>query len=58
MVKLARDIAGEISGEYDIRRAWDGVDPSSGENCLLWTDFSWWDGSSWSYPNWKNFKSW
>ncbi|HFK1782557.1 pre-toxin TG domain-containing protein [Bacillus cereus] len=29
--KLARDIAGEISGEYDIRRAWDGVDPSSGE---------------------------
>ena len=57
MVKLARDIAGEISGEYDIRRAWDGVDPSSGENCLL-TDFSWWDGSSWSYPNWKNFKSW
>ncbi|OOQ92773.1 pre-toxin TG domain-containing protein, partial [Bacillus cereus] len=29
--KLARDIAGEISGEYDVRRAWDGVDPSTGE---------------------------
>lgn len=25
--KLAKDIAGEISGEYDIRRAWQGVDP-------------------------------
>ncbi|PGZ94952.1 hypothetical protein COE51_21720 [Bacillus pseudomycoides] len=29
--KLARDITGEVSGEYDIRRAWDGVDPSTGE---------------------------
>ncbi|SFI02091.1 MULTISPECIES: pre-toxin TG domain-containing protein [unclassified Bacillus (in: firmicutes)] len=29
--KLARDIAGEISGEYDVRRAWEGVDPSTGE---------------------------
>lgn len=29
--KLARDIVGEISGEYDIRRAWDGIDPSTGE---------------------------
>ncbi|WP_309319449.1 pre-toxin TG domain-containing protein [Bacillus cereus] len=29
--KLARDIAGELSGEYDIRRAWDGIDPSTGE---------------------------
>lgn len=29
--KLAKDIAGEISGEYDIRRAWQGVDPSTDE---------------------------
>ncbi|PFJ38572.1 pre-toxin TG domain-containing protein [Bacillus thuringiensis] len=29
--KLARDITGEISGEYDVRRAWEGVDPSIGE---------------------------
>ncbi|PFU20229.1 pre-toxin TG domain-containing protein [Bacillus cereus] len=29
--KLARDITGEISGEYDVRRAWEGVDPSTGE---------------------------
>ncbi|MDP7978373.1 pre-toxin TG domain-containing protein [Bacillus sp. WLY-B-L8] len=29
--KLARDITGEVSGEYDVRRAWDGVDPSTGE---------------------------
>ncbi|WP_255295588.1 WXG100 family type VII secretion target [Bacillus cereus] len=29
--KLARDIVGEISGEYDIRRAWNGIDPSTGE---------------------------
>ncbi|AJH63842.1 WXG100 family type VII secretion target [Bacillus cereus] len=29
--KLARDIAGEVSGEYDVRRAWDGIDPSTGE---------------------------
>jgi len=34
--KLARDIAGEISGEYDIRRAWDGVDPSTGERLSTW----------------------
>ncbi|PHF13409.1 pre-toxin TG domain-containing protein [Bacillus toyonensis] len=29
--KLARDITGEISGEYDVRRAWEGVNPSTGE---------------------------
>ncbi|MCU5026607.1 pre-toxin TG domain-containing protein [Bacillus cereus] len=29
--KLARDITGEISGEYDVRRAREGVDPSTGE---------------------------
>ncbi|EJR66515.1 hypothetical protein IIO_01131 [Bacillus cereus VD115] len=34
--KLARDIAGEISGEYDVRRAWDGVDPSTGEKLSTW----------------------
>ncbi|MGZ7151864.1 WXG100 family type VII secretion target [Bacillus sp. BC08] len=34
--KLARDIAGEISGEYDIKRAWDGVDPSTGEKLSTW----------------------
>ncbi|TPV44588.1 WXG100 family type VII secretion target [Bacillus dicomae] len=34
--KLARDIAGEISGEYDIRRAWQGVDPSTGEKLSAW----------------------
>ncbi|WP_257133257.1 pre-toxin TG domain-containing protein [Bacillus wiedmannii] len=34
--KLARDIAGEISGEYDIKRAWDGVDPSTGEKLSGW----------------------
>ncbi|MEK4913977.1 WXG100 family type VII secretion target [Bacillus sp. FSL E2-8887] len=34
--KLARDIAGEISGEYDARRAWDGIDPSTGEKLSAW----------------------
>ncbi|MGE1057071.1 pre-toxin TG domain-containing protein [Bacillus sp. GMa5/1] len=34
--KLARDIAGEISGEYDVRRAWDGIDPSTGEKLSTW----------------------
>ncbi|MGG2091935.1 pre-toxin TG domain-containing protein [Bacillus sp. S13(2024)] len=37
--KLARDIAGEISGEYDVRRAWDGVDPSTGEKLSTWDRF-------------------
>ncbi len=57
--KLARDIAGEISGEYDIHQGlgwcrsiiW-------GKTVYFGPIFSWWDGSSWSYPNWKNFKSW
>ncbi|MEB9525920.1 WXG100 family type VII secretion target [Bacillus anthracis] len=34
--KLARDIAGEVSGEYDVRRAWDGIDPSTGEKLSTW----------------------
>ncbi|PEM49097.1 WXG100 family type VII secretion target [Bacillus wiedmannii] len=34
--KLARDIAGEISGEYDVRRVWDGIDPSTGEKLSWW----------------------
>ncbi|MGN7894580.1 WXG100 family type VII secretion target [Bacillus sp. 22475] len=34
--KLARDIAGELTGEYDIRRAWDGIDPSTGEKLSTW----------------------
>jgi len=35
--KLARDVAGEMTGEYDIRRAWEGIDPSTGDK-LLWLD--------------------
>lgn len=35
--KLARDIAGEMTGEYDIRRAWEGIDPSTGDK-LSWLD--------------------
>ncbi|HDR3494217.1 TPA: pre-toxin TG domain-containing protein [Bacillus wiedmannii] len=38
--KLARDIAGEISGEYDVRRAWDGIDPSTGEKLSTWERIS------------------
>ncbi|PEP22080.1 WXG100 family type VII secretion target [Bacillus wiedmannii] len=34
--KLARDIAGELTGEYDIKRVWDGVDPSTGEKLSTW----------------------
>lgn len=34
--KLARDIAGELTGEYDIRRAWDGINPSTGEKLSTW----------------------
>ncbi len=34
--KLARDIAGELSGEYDIRRAWNGIAPSTGEKLSTW----------------------
>ncbi|MBJ8061097.1 MULTISPECIES: WXG100 family type VII secretion target [Bacillus cereus group] len=35
--KLARDIAGELTGEYDLRRVWEGVDPSTGDK-LSWLD--------------------
>ncbi|MGN4822468.1 WXG100 family type VII secretion target, partial [Bacillus cereus group sp. MYBK139-2] len=34
--KLARDITGELTGEYDIRRVWDGIDPSTGEKLSGW----------------------
>ncbi|WP_410991150.1 WXG100 family type VII secretion target [Bacillus cereus] len=34
--KLARDITGELTGEYDIRRAWNGIDPSTGEKLSTW----------------------
>lgn len=34
--KLARDITGELTGEYDIRRAWQGIDPSTGEKLSGW----------------------
>ncbi|KFN02010.1 WXG100 family type VII secretion target [Bacillus clarus] len=35
--KLARDVAGELTGEYDLRRVWEGVDPSTGDK-LSWLD--------------------
>ncbi|MGD2278024.1 WXG100 family type VII secretion target [Bacillus wiedmannii] len=35
--KAARDLAGELSGEYDLRRVMEGVDPDTGEK------LSWWD---------------
>ncbi|TKH24780.1 WXG100 family type VII secretion target [Bacillus wiedmannii] len=35
--KAARDLAGELSGEYDVRRVIEGVDPDTGEK------LSWWD---------------
>ncbi|MGE6365210.1 WXG100 family type VII secretion target [Bacillus paramycoides] len=35
--KLARDITGEMTGEYDLRRVWEGVDPSTGDK-LSWLD--------------------
>ncbi|CAM4099370.1 type VII secretion protein [Bacillus wiedmannii] len=35
--KAARDLAGELSGEYDVRRVMEGVDPDTGEK------LSWWD---------------
>ncbi|HDR7632859.1 MULTISPECIES: WXG100 family type VII secretion target [Bacillus] len=34
--KLARDIAGELTGEYDARRLIEGVDPDTGETLSAW----------------------
>ncbi|WJE51146.1 WXG100 family type VII secretion target [Bacillus cereus] len=33
--KLARDITGEMTGEYDLRRVWEGEDPSTGDKLSL-----------------------
>ncbi len=33
--KVTRDLAGELSGEYDVRRVIEGVDPDTGEK-LSW----------------------
>lgn len=34
--KAARDLAGELSGEYDVRRVIEGVDPDTGEKLSWW----------------------
>lgn len=34
--KLARNISVELTGEYDIKRVWDGVDPSTEEKLSTW----------------------
>ncbi|EJR49029.1 WXG100 family type VII secretion target [Bacillus cereus VD107] len=34
--KVARDLAGELSGEYDVRRVMEGVDPDTGEKLSWW----------------------
>lgn len=39
MEKLTRDLAGELTGEYDIRRVTEGVDPDTGKK------LSWWERS-------------
>ncbi|CUB50802.1 Putative ribonuclease YwqJ [Bacillus subtilis] len=39
MGKIARDLAGELTGEYDVRRVTEGVDPDTGEK------LSWWERS-------------
>ncbi|AFQ10317.1 TPA: WXG100 family type VII secretion target [Bacillus pacificus] len=39
MGKLTRDLAGELTGEYDIRRVTEGVDPDTGKK------LSWWERS-------------
>lgn len=35
--KAARDLTGELTGEYDMRRAFEGIDPETGEK-LSWLD--------------------
>ncbi|MED1301784.1 WXG100 family type VII secretion target [Bacillus pacificus] len=39
MGKLTRDLAGELTGEYDVRRVIEGVDPDTGAK------LSWWERS-------------
>ncbi|WP_242320196.1 WXG100 family type VII secretion target [Bacillus cereus group sp. BfR-BA-01349] len=39
MGKVTRDLAGELTGEYDVRRVLEGVDPDTGEK------LSWWERS-------------
>ncbi|ACK98559.1 MULTISPECIES: WXG100 family type VII secretion target [Bacillus cereus group] len=39
MGKVTRDLAGELTGEYDLRRVIEGVDPDTGEK------LSWWERS-------------
>ncbi|MFR9694839.1 WXG100 family type VII secretion target [Bacillus mobilis] len=39
MGKVTRDLAGELTGEYDVRRVIEGVDPDTGEK------LSWWERS-------------
>ena len=39
MGKVTRDLAGELTGEYDLRRVVEGVDPDTGEK------LSWWERS-------------
>ncbi|EJR72785.1 WXG100 family type VII secretion target [Bacillus cereus] len=39
MEKVTRDLAGELTGEYDVRRVLEGVDPDTGEK------LSWWERS-------------
>lgn len=39
MGKLTRDLAGELTGEYDVRRVIEGVDPDTGKK------LSWWERS-------------
>lgn len=34
--KAARDLTGELSGEYDIRRVVEGIDPDTGEKLSMW----------------------
>ncbi|EOQ09876.1 hypothetical protein KQ3_03504 [Bacillus cereus B5-2] len=34
--KAARDLAGELTGEYDVRRVMEGVDPDTGEKLSWW----------------------
>ena len=34
--KAARDLTGELSGEYDVRRVIEGVDPDTGEKLSWW----------------------
>ncbi|PGL35937.1 type VII secretion protein [Bacillus cereus] len=34
--KVTRDLAGELSGEYDVRRVIEGVDPDTGEKLSWW----------------------